>query len=143
MQNISISFEDSHITAEKLANLLEITGFGSASSYLAIPNFRSKYLCPTVTAAFAIEQTTHRLVGLVRVLTDNMFTTYVAEVCVHPAYQKKGIGSNLIKAITERFGHTAIFADVFRDHLSIFTKNAITPKEKLATCSRRADLQEK
>jgi ribosomal protein S18 acetylase RimI-like enzyme len=140
MRKISITYDDIQVTTENLANLLEHAGFGSASTYLSIANFRSIFLCPGTISVFAIEQTTHQLVGLARVFTDNFFTTYISEVCVHPSYQKNGIGSNLIKAITNRFGHTAIFADAFRAHVSIFNQNSITPKEKLIACSRRPHL---
>lgn len=135
MQQVSITYDDIHVSAEHLANLLGRAGFGSASTYLSIPDFRSTFLCPGTISVFAMEQTTHQLVGFARVFTDNLFTTYISEVCVDPDYQRKGIGSNLIKAITERLGHTAIFTDVFRAHVSIFTKNSITPKETLIACS--------
>jgi ribosomal protein S18 acetylase RimI-like enzyme len=140
MQKISITYDDTHITTENLAHLLEDAGCGSASAYLSIPDFRSHFLCPGTVSAFALEQEKNQLVGLARVFTDNLFTTYISEVCVHPTHQKKGIGSELIRAITKRFSHTAIFADAIRDHVSIFSKNSIMPKEKLIACSCRPHL---
>jgi ribosomal protein S18 acetylase RimI-like enzyme len=127
MQQISITYDDALITSENLANLLEHAGFGSASIYLSLTDFRLSFLCPGTTSVFSWEHTDNHLVGLARVFTDNLFTTYISEVCVHPMYQKKGIGSGLVMAITKRFSHTAIFADAFRDHVSIFTKNEIHP----------------
>lgn len=137
MLQISISFDEIHVTSDNLAYLLEAGGCGSASAYLSIPDFHLKFLGPGTSGVFAWEQKNHQLVGLARVFTDHLFTTYISEVCVHPKYQNKGIASNLIKALITRFGHTAIFTEAFRDHVSIFTNNAIKPKEKLIACSRR------
>jgi ribosomal protein S18 acetylase RimI-like enzyme len=137
VRQILITYDDIQITAENLAGLLEQVGFGSASTYLDVPDFRSIFLGPGTVSVFAIEKPTQQLIGLARVFTDNLFTTYISEVCVHPNFQKKGIGLNLIKAITNRFCHTAIFTDAFRGEISIFTKNSIMPKEKLIACSCR------
>jgi len=38
-----------------------------------------------------------RLVGLARSLTDFAFCTYLSDLCVHAAYQRRGIGRELIR----------------------------------------------
>src|SRR3712207_273743 len=43
------------------------------------------------------------LVGLIRVLTDFAFNAFIADLAVHPRYQRQGIGSRLVCAATSRY----------------------------------------
>jgi N-acetylglutamate synthase-like GNAT family acetyltransferase len=45
-----------------------------------------------------------RLVGISRCLTDWVWTCYLADLAVHPAYQGSGIGKRLIELTKERAG---------------------------------------
>lgn len=42
-----------------------------------------------------------RLVGFARALCDEAFNGYISTVCVHPDYQRQGIGTALATEITE------------------------------------------
>ena len=42
-----------------------------------------------------------RLVGFARALCDEAFNGYIGTVCVHPDYQRQGIGAQLVNEITE------------------------------------------
>lgn len=42
-----------------------------------------------------------RLVGFARALCDEAFNGYIGTVCVHPDYQRQGIGTQLVNEITE------------------------------------------
>jgi GNAT superfamily N-acetyltransferase len=44
-----------------------------------------------------------QLVGLVRVLTDFAFNAFVADLAVRPAFQRRGIGSRLLREATVPF----------------------------------------
>lgn len=44
-----------------------------------------------------------RLVGLVRVLTDFSFNAFIADLAVLPEFQRRGIGSELLRRSTEPF----------------------------------------
>jgi ribosomal protein S18 acetylase RimI-like enzyme len=39
----------------------------------------------------------HRLAGLIRVLTDVSFNAFIADLVVHPDYQRRGLGSELVR----------------------------------------------
>jgi predicted N-acetyltransferase YhbS len=43
------------------------------------------------------------LVGLVRVLTDFAFNAFVADLAVHPDYQRRGIGAELVRRVVEPY----------------------------------------
>jgi GNAT superfamily N-acetyltransferase len=44
-----------------------------------------------------------QLVGLIRVLTDFAFNAFVADLAVLPAFQRRGIGSRLLREATDPF----------------------------------------
>jgi GNAT superfamily N-acetyltransferase len=136
MRHISISFDFLTVPPSSIAALFESVGFGTKDNYLEIPNFEKLMFGQGSFGVFAVDAGSNQLAGLIRVFSDNIFTTYIAEVCVHPSYQRFGIGDSLVKAITTRFGHTAIFSTAFRETHGVFEKNEITQKGKLVACSR-------
>ncbi|WP_321884129.1 GNAT family N-acetyltransferase [Burkholderia cepacia] len=131
----NIHFDSKLTSAEDISHLYASVGFGDADKYLKIENFKSKFLAPGITAVFAIKGT-GELIGMARAFSDDFTTTYIAEVCVSPAYQRNGLGQKLVEALATRFDHTAIYADAFFGKESILKKNKITPKVKLVACSR-------
>lgn len=139
MTEIIITFNDTEISDKELATLMESCGYGLASSYLSVTNFKEKFFCQGTVNAFAILK--KQLIGMARVFTDDITTTYLSEVCVQPDYQGKGIESQLIKAITHRCGHTSIFTVAFETELDILAENAITPKSKITACSRKRQFE--
>jgi len=46
-----------------------------------------------------------RLVGLARVLSDDVSICYVQDILVHPDYQRRGIGERMIQACLTRYAH--------------------------------------
>jgi ribosomal protein S18 acetylase RimI-like enzyme len=46
-----------------------------------------------------------RLVGLARVLSDDVSIVYVQDVLVDPEYQRNGIGRELLQRCLDRFSH--------------------------------------
>ena len=55
--------------------------------------------CETVFTAWD----DNRLVGLVNAIDDSELTAYVHYLCVNPAYQGQGIGSELLNRIKEKY----------------------------------------
>lgn len=43
------------------------------------------------------------MVGLVNAIDDSELTAYVHYLCVNPAYQRQGIGSELLNRIKEKY----------------------------------------
>jgi len=80
----------------------------------------------------------NELIGAARVMSDDMICSWVAEVCVHPDWQDKGVGSALVETIKERFSHTSIYLDAFLGQQVFFEKRGIKPREILVACSRAA-----
>ena len=130
-------FESQTIKSSAIAQLYERVGFGIAKDYLAVEQFRERFLDGTnVFAAFATTESDNQLLGMVRGFSDEMFVTYVAELCVDPDAQRQGVGTALMEAIVRRFQHTAIFTEAFSESETLFAAVGITPKRKLIACSR-------
>ena len=45
------------------------------------------------------------LVGLVRVLSDDVSICYLQDILVHPDYQRRGIGEQMMQACLARYAH--------------------------------------
>lgn len=67
---------------------------------------------------YAIAKINGKVVGILEAFTDrdNKFTSYLYSIMVHKDYQRKGVGSALMKAFNENFSHTTTWV--------------ITPKHK-------------
>jgi GNAT superfamily N-acetyltransferase len=76
------------------------------------------------------------LVGVARILTDDYVVTFVAELCVHKQWQRKGVGRLLMEAIIERFDDTAIYVDAFVGQEEFFKEVGIKPQSMLVACGR-------
>lgn len=55
--------------------------------------------CETVFTAWDSE----KLVGLINAIDDGEMTAYVHYLCVRPEYQKKGIGTELLNWVKEKY----------------------------------------
>ncbi|MBI2779548.1 MAG: GNAT family N-acetyltransferase, partial [Gammaproteobacteria bacterium] len=111
-------------------------GFGSAEIYKEDESFIKAIFGAGVYGFFAFTEKDHRLVGLARVLSDDKVCSWIAEVCVHPDWQGKGVGGKLLDMVINRFGHTAIYVEAFADQTEFFANRGIKPKKKLVACSR-------
>lgn len=127
----------SAINLDTLAELYGSVGFGSTEVYKAEDEkFIETIFGPGAYGFFAFTEKDHRLVGLLRVLSDDKVCSWVAEICVHPEVQGNGIGGKLLDMAIDRFGHTAIYLEAFADQTEFFAGRGIKPKQKLVACSR-------
>lgn len=62
------------------------------------------------------------LIGIARVMSDNVFTTWLAELIVHPDYQSCGIGKRLVKTVRDYYDDTSIVLETFPWNRKFFKK---------------------
>ena len=141
MRKIVIILGSEAAANEELAKLLENCGYGAAAEYLSIPSFSSSFFCPGTVCAMALLQGEGKIIGFARAFTDDITTTYLAEICVHRDFSGNGLESQLVKAIVKRCSHTAIFTTAFEGELKSLAENSIIPKDKIIACSRRPVLE--
>lgn len=46
-----------------------------------------------------------KLAGIIRVVGDGQTIVFVQDILVYPEYQRRGIGSDLLKAVLDRYSH--------------------------------------
>jgi len=62
------------------------------------------------------------LIGIARVFSDGQFTTYLAELIVHPEYQGLGIGRKILKVLKEHYGHTVIVFETTEENRRFYKR---------------------
>lgn len=78
-----------------------------------------------------------RLVGLLRVFSDGVRSSWLSEICVHPDWQRKGVGRALQASARSRFAHTALFAEAFAGNLA-FSQPCIPVRSDWLACSLKS-----
>ncbi len=85
----------------------------------------------------AIAALNEKVVGYARALSDGVAVTYLVEVGVSPDFQRRGVGSALIRSCLTAFAHTAIYADVVPGAVALLTRHGINPRPSyLIACAR-------
>ncbi|WP_265705737.1 GNAT family N-acetyltransferase [Verminephrobacter aporrectodeae] len=123
----------SSITLEQIADLYDSVGFGVADGYKSQENLLDRLFGHGCHGFFAIHD--ERLIGMVRVLSDDVICSWVAEACIHPDWQKQGVGRALFNMVTRRFEHTSIYLEALSSQVGFFSKMGIHPESKLVACS--------
>lgn len=63
-----------------------------------------------------------QVVGLVRVMSDELIFSCIPEIIVRPQFQSCGVGTQLMKMVIEDFGHTIIFFGAQAGNEAFFEK---------------------
>ncbi|MBF0562905.1 MAG: GNAT family N-acetyltransferase [Alphaproteobacteria bacterium] len=87
-------------------------------------------------SGFFAETMAGRLVGVVHIFSDDLTKSYIAEICVHPEFQRRGIGRALLGRTVARFSHTAIWAESFPETIPVLGICGIIPDPRFVGCSR-------
>lgn len=127
-----------HLKPSRLKALYETVGFGFASPLgdEEIANMFSS----GAFGLFAFSE--DELIGAARLFSDDFTVSWLAEICVTPTWQRKGIGRLLVDQINQRFGKTALYCDSLTENVEFFRANGIKPKIKLSACRRLPDTKD-
>lgn len=81
------------------------------------------------------------LVGLARILSDNAHDSYLTDIVVHPAFQNKGIGRQIMNHVIHSYGHTNIYiAGLDQKHnKTFFEKCGLKIRSHMFVASRKAN----
>lgn len=134
MITITYSSDPDIVSPDALAALYESLGFGVRSDYLGRPDLLERMFGPGCFGFFAFEGA--ELVGLIRVFSDDFICAWIAELCVRPDRQKRGIGTALLEKVLDRFSHTAIYAEAFAGQEDFLARRGLKPRPILVACSR-------
>lgn len=135
MMDIRFTEQDDCVAFADVARFYESVGFGCVADYLQDSNVAAAFLAPGSYRYFALDGD-NNLVGLARVLTDGAMCSWIAELCVAPAWRNRGIGSRLMELVIEKSGHTAIYVDALTGADRFFARHGVKPRASLVACSR-------
>lgn len=124
----------SEISPRDLAELYFTCNFGSCED---IENSVEQIFFKNAFSFFAISLTNRKLLGVARVISDDIITSYIAEICVLKSHRGTGLSSKLLEAVTTRFNHTAIFTCAFSGMETLLSQNGLSKKKKLIARSRK------
>lgn len=131
---LSITCDWKSITPRAFYDVYDSVNFGLGQRESLPERYMQEAFPPGVYGVFALAGDT--LVGAARVFSDDKYCSWIAEICVKPEWQSRGVGGLILDEINRRFRHTAVYADVFREQVEFFAKRSIRPKAKLIACSR-------
>jgi GNAT superfamily N-acetyltransferase len=126
-------FSNKNIKPAEFANLMASVGWGNESDYddTRIETSLSAY--PIIAHC---RNADGLLIGYVSAFTDGAFSTFVGELVVRPSYQRQGIGSALLKLVTERCRGIPIYATPFQDTEAFFRDRGFrVPKRLMSALS--------
>ena len=63
-----------------------------------------------------------KIVGLVRVMSDELIFSCIPEILVRPEFQSCGVGTQLMKMVIEDYGHTIVFLGAQSGNEAFFEK---------------------
>lgn len=118
---------------EEAVNLYVSVGWGEKEQY-SFDKFQRAF----ESSNFILAYDGGDLVGLVRFMTDDAHETNVSEFLVIPAYQKKGIGKQLLQKLYKTYGHTDIYISTPKEHEEFFLKNGMFSQKSFTQVSRKA-----
>ena len=79
-----------------------------------------------------------RLVGIIRTVGDGNTIVYIQDVLVDPSYQRKGIGSALIRAVLDRFRNVrqiVLSTDAQPSTIAFYESLGFRKMEDMGCCS--------
>ena len=80
------------------------------------------------------------LIGFARLFGDGVGHTSLAEIVVHPGWQRRGVGRAMLSRACELCAGTAIFLETFRGQERFFESCGFAAKRQMVVMSRRPQL---
>jgi hypothetical protein len=80
------------------------------------------------------------LIGWIRALSDQLFTTWIPEMVVHPEFQALGVDGLLLDATITRFQNSTVYFQAsyteFTERARFFEDRGIKPMPNMIVCGR-------
>lgn len=111
-----------------LRELLRRSDFQAEADVLSSPALSDRFFGPLVTAFFVHDQA--ELMGFARVLTNQANTTWLSEICVHPAWRGHSIGAALLNDVNRACSTQAFYTAAPHHVVPFFEKGHVTRKDR-------------
>ena len=125
------------LSDEKCREIAEVyTSNGWGQKY---PDEDIRRLYANSTYALCHTDADGEVVAVLRALSDNQATTWLAELVVKRGYDYSSIAPLLLEKFSQDFRHTAIYTELLTgyDDQSLYERFGMVPREMLLACSRK------
>ncbi|MBQ8312245.1 MAG: GNAT family N-acetyltransferase [Clostridia bacterium] len=106
------------------------------TSYLRRPNLLEEAYARSLKALAAYED--EQLVGIIRAVGDGVSILYIQDLLVHPAHQRKGIGTRLLNEILGSFpdvNQTVLITDDTDETICFYEAAGFRKVQQVGCCS--------
>lgn len=121
------------VLPKELIELYTALGWGQKSDYDEATVLKA---ITNTSYTVTVRNTDGKLIGMARILSDDMFHTHIAEVILHPNYRRRGIGTEIMKCVEQRYGHTSIYLDTFKGSEPFFIELGYTKRDMIVFSKR-------
>ncbi len=126
--------EKQGIEARDVIALYVSVGWGDIDDYSA--ETVQEALLNTSCVIHAVDRPGN-VIGLARVFGDGAIHTSLAEIVVHPVWQRRGVGRAMLSKVCELYANTAIFLETFKGQEEFFRRCGFATKGQMIVMSRR------
>jgi GNAT superfamily N-acetyltransferase len=128
---LRITRDISQLSPDALSDLYDSVGFGIRDATPA--EVLSGCFGSGVEGDFAYAG--DRLVGMARVMTDGVASSWLSEICVRPECQGRGVGRALMASVQARYAQTGIYAEAFSNQVEFFARQGLPTRPNWIACS--------
>ncbi len=133
MNNHTI-YSDKNINAKEIIDLYISAGWGK------IEDYKETSLQTVIrnTSSFIYARNEQGLlIGMIRIFSDFVITTYIAEIIVRPEYQKMGVGKTMMEKVKSIFKNTGVFFDTLPGVEGFAEKCGFIKKDNMTVFGKR------
>lgn len=125
------------LTDRQCADIADVYVSSGYGSEYAVDRVR-RWFAKTTYALFLVEND-GRIVAVLRALSDNEMTTWLAELVVRKGHPYHESGRLLLRKFAQDFSHTAIYTELLTgmEDPALFEEVGIVPARRLVAYSRR------
>lgn len=95
---LEINYKNSVPNKEEFYQLYETTGWNAEGTYSKDELFKAISNSWYLISVYNNE----KLIGFGRIISDGVYQTFIGDMIVHPDYQKRGIGRNVLNLLLEK-----------------------------------------
>jgi GNAT superfamily N-acetyltransferase len=130
-----IYYKDKNIEPIEIIELYTSVGWGKTVDY---EEKSIKLMIINTSAIIYSRDEQGLLIGLARVFSDFVITTYIAEIAVRPDYQNQGVGRLLMEKVNAEFKNTSIFFDSLPNAEGFSEKCGFRKQKNMSVFSKRS-----
>ena len=122
----------SHCCESEILPLYKAVGW---RNYYEHPEMLRKAYENSLCILGAYEEDT--LVGIIRAVGDGASIVFVQDIVVHPGYQRRGIGTKLMKTLLERYAYVyqiQLMTDDTEKNIAFYRSIGFQPVRELGCC---------